>query len=73
MSDFEVRAPRVRDARDLCEQTGARAVLVIAFVDGKFGAASYGETKAECASVAKTLDEIVAWLQRGAIPAPELR
>ena len=52
------RRPSVRDARELCNRLGARGVIVLAFDGTAYAAASYGQTKAECAAYGKTLDEI---------------
>jgi hypothetical protein len=67
------RRPSITDARRVCEANGARAAIIIVFGDEQFGAASYGETRAECASTGRTLDAIVEALQNGTLPVPEVK
>jgi hypothetical protein len=63
------KRPTITDAKCLCAQLRARGVIVIAFHgDMTYAAASYGETKAECKTLGRTLDRIVERLQSGAIP-----
>jgi hypothetical protein len=65
--------PTITEARLVCEAHGARAAILIVFGDGHYAAASYGETKAECASTGRTLDAIVEALQDGTLPVPEVQ
>ena len=67
------RWPAITDARRVCEANGARAAIVIVFGDGHYGAASHGETKAECASTGRTLDAIIEAFQNGLLPMPEVK
>lgn len=68
-----MKPPKITDARKLCEALGARSVIVIAFEGNRYAAASYGETRAACASTGKTLDAIVGHMDQGFIAAPEVR
>ncbi len=68
-----MKPPKITDARKVCEALGARSVIVIAFEGDRYGAVSYGETKAECKSTGETLDAIVNRLRDGLIPAPDVR
>ena len=52
------RNPTVRDARELCNRLGARGVIVLAFEGTSYAGASYGMSRAECASYGKTMDAI---------------
>lgn len=62
---------RITDAKRICESVDAKQVIVLAFdADGRFAAASYGDTRAECARVAVTLDAIADRLQDGRLPNP---
>lgn len=67
------RKPRIGDAKRICEELGARSVVVLAFEGDKLAAVSYGETKAECASTGRTLDAIYDALMQGRLPAPDVR
>jgi hypothetical protein len=68
-----VRRVSIADARRVCESLGARQVIVLVFdADGRFSASSYGETRAECGRVGKTLDAICDRLDDGRLPNPRL-
>lgn len=68
-----MKTPKITDARKLCEALGARSVIVIACEGSRYAAASYGETRAECASTGKTLDAIADALNEALIPTPVVR
>lgn len=61
----------ITTARKACEAMGARQVIVLAFdAEGNFAVVSYGETRAECAAVRATCDDIADKLKSGEIHAP---
>lgn len=60
----------IKEVRKIVEEHGARQGILILFDDGNMSAASYGETKAECASLRKTLDDIADKLANGEIRWP---
>ena len=60
--------PKIHHARTLCESLKARGVIVLAFTEDNVAAASYGETKAECAQLKGTLDAIIRDIEEGEIP-----
>ena len=62
------RKTRVTDAKRLCEELGARAVIVIAVDRDAFAVTSYGETVRECRQIAKLTDRIADGLASGALP-----
>ena len=67
----EVKSIRIKHARQLCEAIGARQAIVIGFDEaGRFAAASYGATKAECAAVGALLDDVVSLLSVDRAVAP---
>lgn len=65
-----MRTPSIRDAWKLCKDIGARGVIVLAFDDGGFAGASYGDTKAECSVYGRVLDAIADEVQSGRIQVP---
>jgi hypothetical protein len=50
--------PKISDAKRICQSLGARSVILIVLDEDKYGAVSYGETKAECTATGKILDRI---------------
>lgn len=62
---------QITEARKIAERIGAEAVVVFAFSGDQFAGTSYGVTKAQCAIIGKWLDQIVAMLAAGTLPAPE--
>ncbi len=54
-----MRTPNIRDARDLCNRLGVRAVMVIALTEDNVSGASYAQTKTECGQTAHTLDKTI--------------
>ena len=61
------RWPGVKDARDMANRMGCDAVIILGVHGGRTGGASYGQTKAQCASTGKVLDEIVEAINDGLI------
>lgn len=57
-------------ARWVCRELGARQALIVVFDGDGFQASSYGETRTECAAVARTLDAIGDGLESGRLPNP---
>ncbi len=66
------RPIRISDAKKIASETGAEAVVVFAFSEGRFAAASYGATKEKCAAAGRWLDRIVDEMGAGKAPAPDL-
>lgn len=63
--------PSVLLARRACEAARARQSVVLLFDGaGRYAVVSYGETRAECAAVARTCDAIADALASGELPAP---
>lgn len=61
--------PKISQAKSICDQLRARAVIVIAVSDdGSLAGCSYGETKMECRQTGRTLDLIIDIIESGAIP-----
>lgn len=50
--------PKISDAKRICQQLGARSVILIVIDKDRYGAVSYGETKAECTMTGRILDRI---------------
>lgn len=74
MSTQRAMRVTITDARAVCEATGARQVVVIAFDGaGRFAVTSYGTTKAECSAVKPLCDAVASHLAAGTLPAPEGR
>lgn len=64
--------PSVKLAQRACEGAGARQAVVVWFDgDGRYAVASYGETKAECASVKPLCNAIAEALNERLLPSPE--
>lgn len=62
------RRPKIADARKLCEELGARAVVLVVLDRDGFAVTSYGETREECRQIAKLNDRIADGLASGALP-----
>lgn len=63
---------QIGEARAIAERVQADAVVVFAFKDGRFAAASYGATKAKCGVAGRWLDAVVAGMNAGTVPPPDL-
>lgn len=65
------RAVKISDAKALTEATGSRGTIVISF-DGRggFSVTSYGETRRECAALAKVTDQLGDLFKCGNIRVP---
>ncbi len=59
--------PTISQARKLCGELKARAVIIIALDRDNFQCASYGETKRECAQTGRTVDQIAEAIETGRI------
>ena len=72
------RRTHIRDARQVCEATGARQAIVLVFygddagpqLSGRVAGSSYGATSHECVAVASVLDTVVDLLIKGRIRGP---
>mgnify|MGYP000458600292 CR=1 len=69
-----MKQPRIQitDAKNIAKRLNADGVAVFAFVDGRYQAASYGETKLKCEKLGAWLDAVCDQLNSGKLPAPEL-
>ena len=59
--------PSIADAKALTEKYALRGVIVFSFDEGKFGYASYGETKKWCKELAGLGDWIYHEIEIGAV------
>lgn len=65
-----MKRPTITAARRLCEEHGARQVIVLCFDGESVAGASYGATREECADVAAVLDVLVDGMLDRSIPVP---
>jgi hypothetical protein len=59
-----VKRVSITEARRICEQIGARGVIVLSFDEDDVQGTSYGATREECADLAETLEAIAEKIER---------
>lgn len=62
-----MKRPTITHAKRICQELGARGVIVLVFDVDDFQGVSYGETRLECSQLGQTLDVIVNEISDGVI------